>query len=302
MAQALNLSRSVWAEKEPRNKRPCAGCLVKQLPAVVQPVLGLYWGVLPDVLNASSRLTDRVAHYVCDDRYSLDTDHPCGAKSNSTEGEAKWDVTWGQLRDNLMRKRALGALWNHNNGVPKAGPYAGIFAQPAFLKHLKKLGVRVILYERANGLAQAMSNSNTMTEQHIRAYKGTSMEAKRLNLPQLRAFNNDWKIRDVKYRTAFGALQREGIPVAYVTYERLMAQPDDFTRLFSFIGVEAPAAALHPSHSTKWHTDPPESYITNVNEVRRWINTGNLSLWSECMLDDSCATEPPVYMNMPEGW
>jgi hypothetical protein len=39
---------------------------------------------------------------------------------------------------------------------------AGIFANAPFLRHLKKLGVRVVLYERSNGLAESISQGNTM--------------------------------------------------------------------------------------------------------------------------------------------
>jgi len=52
-----------------------------------------------------------------------------------------------------------------------------------------------------------------------------------------------------------------------------MAQPDDFMRLFNFVGVEAPVPALHQSHSIKWHTAPPESYVANADEVRRWFQS-----------------------------
>lgn len=291
MAQAMHLNDSLWVEPGSAlpggHKRPCDGCLLRLMPSVVQPVLDLYWGILPDELDASSRLTDRSAHYVCHDRYFGDTDNPCGA--NSTEDT--WDVTWGQLRDNLMRKRALGSLWNHNNGVEEGQPHAGIFARSAFIKHLKQLGVRVLLYERSNGLAAYLSNSNTMTEQHIHAYGNTEMQPRSLKMMQLKRFNHNWNKRDITYRTAFGLLQREGIPVAFTTYERLMTQPDDLTTLFSFMGVEVPpAGALNMSHSTKWHTAPPKDYISNADEVRRWINDDRFPMWSECMLDDNCTT------------
>jgi len=48
-----------------------------------------------------------------------------------------------------------------NGGVRHQTP-AGIFANAPFLRHLKKLGVRVVLFERNNGLAESISNSNTM--------------------------------------------------------------------------------------------------------------------------------------------
>jgi hypothetical protein len=296
MAQAMHLNNSVWAplgsSLSGGHERPCHGCSLRQLPAVVQPVLDLYWGILPEELDASSRLTNRSAHYVCHDRYFRDTDNPCGA--NSTEDT--WDITWGQLRDNLMRKRALGSLWNHNNEVEDGQPFPGIFARHRFLEHLKQLGARVLLYERSNGLAASLSNSNTKTEQHIQSYGNTEMKPRNLTLLQLRRFHQHWQKRDIKYRTAFGVLQREGIPVAFTTYERLMTHPDDFTTLFSFIGVEAPpAGAIDTSHSTKWHTAPPKAYISNAKQVRRWINGGRLPLWSECMLEDNCATMPPIY-------
>jgi hypothetical protein len=41
---------------------------------------------------------------------------------------------------------------------------------------------------------------------------------------RLSQFNYQWAQRDSNYRSAFGALQREGVSAVYVTYERLMEQ------------------------------------------------------------------------------
>ena len=40
-------------------------------------------------------------------------------------------------------------------------PPAGVFACAAFVRRLLELDVRVILYERQNGLAERLSNGNT---------------------------------------------------------------------------------------------------------------------------------------------
>jgi hypothetical protein len=76
-----------------------------------------------------------------------------------------------------------------------------------------------------------------------------------------------------------------------------MAQPDDLTRLYRFIGAEPPAAvATDPKlFGGKWHTAPTIEYVSNADEVRGWIRDGQLPGWSECMLDNDCASIPPEY-------
>ena len=121
MAQELNLTRSPWSPQivSWTWKDTLRGDqdLAKRFPQFIETLLDFYWGVLPDSSNASSRLPGSTAHYVCDDRYRFDSANPCGANATNAKGAATWDVTWGQLRDNLRHKRALGALWNHNTGV-----------------------------------------------------------------------------------------------------------------------------------------------------------------------------------------
>lgn len=191
-----------------------------QVPEVIEPVLGLFWGILPDSINASSRLNSRIAHYVCDARYRFDPANPCGANGTDAKGHAQWDVTWGQLRDNLLRKRAVGALWNHNT-IMEGQPSAGIFADAHFVRYLKRLGARVVLYERINGLAEYISKSNTKRTDN--EHNGAPQPV-HLELARLSHFNEGWQRRDANYRSAFGVLQREHVPAVYVTYEQLMAQ------------------------------------------------------------------------------
>jgi hypothetical protein len=119
MVQELNLTKSLWSPQ-----RSSKTDLARRFPELIEPLLDFYWGVLPDSANASSRLDFRTAHYVCDARYRFDPANPCGANATDAKGAATWDVTWGQLRDNLLRKRAVGALWNHNTGVKSEVRYS----------------------------------------------------------------------------------------------------------------------------------------------------------------------------------
>lgn len=89
--------------------------------------------------------------------------------------------------------------------------------------------------------------------------------------------------------------------VLTVLWGRGMAQPDDLTRLYRFIGKEAPAPGVaDKSQGRKWHTAPTSTYVSNADEVRAWIRDGKLPGMSECMLEDDCATASPEYSeNVP---
>jgi hypothetical protein len=56
---------------------------------------------------------------------------------------------------------AVGALWNHNNDIVDLQKPAGVFSDRRFLEFLKRHSIRVIVLERANGLAAMLSSSNT---------------------------------------------------------------------------------------------------------------------------------------------
>jgi hypothetical protein len=50
----------------------------------------------------------------------------------------------------------------------------------------------------------------------------------------------------------------------------------------------------HPLFSTRWHVNSTRQYLSNADQVSSWIESGKLPGWETCMLDDTCATEPPL--------
>jgi hypothetical protein len=83
-----------------------------------------------------------------------------------------------------------------NGGVRHQTP-AGIFANAPFLRHLKKLGVRVVLFERSNGLAEMISSSNTMRADNSnignqRSQKGPPTAARTVQGSFLRQQHIEW--------------------------------------------------------------------------------------------------------------
>ena len=178
------------------------------------------------------------------------------------------------------------------------------------IQYLQRASIRVVVLERINPIAMAMSSSNT--ENIVHSGRGDSFnlsEADLHHMALVRQKNEDM------FAGALQLLLKAHVPVLYVTYETLNRNYSAFVPILRFLGLkatfdaqairlhvtgpvddkEAPASLVRSyglSNATKHHIRKTISYIENVASIERWVTGGNIPGLQLCHLHNNCSLLP----------